>query len=213
MCNCTKDSLSRHRAAPQGDTRTKADGVHGRKVTDVFSKSKRSEVMARIRSRGNKSTEMAFARLLRAHRITGWRRHLSIKLSNGNKLAKTGGQVKPDFIFPKFRVAVFIDGCFWHGCRSHGSAPSGNREFWRHKLAANRTRDRYVNRMLRKAGWTVLRFWEHQIKRGSETIFQLQRKIDTYMAADRSLHRSEFPETRLTARRQGARTIVLEKIL
>lgn len=135
-------------------------------MADVFSKSKRSEVMARIRSQGNKATEIAFMTLLRSHGITGWRRHLSIALPRSKDGRQSrGGQVKPDFVFKERRVAVFVDGCFWHGCRIHSTVPDSNGEFWRAKLRNNRARDRYVDRALRQQKWTVLRFWEHQLAR------------------------------------------------
>jgi DNA mismatch endonuclease (patch repair protein) len=119
-------------------------------MADVFSKRKRSEVMSRIRSRGNKDTELALANIFRAQRITGWRRQASFF-------------GRPDFIFAKPRVALFVDGCFWHGCPKHATLPKSNREFWRRKLAANRARDALVTRMLRRAGWRVVRVWEHEL--------------------------------------------------
>jgi DNA mismatch endonuclease (patch repair protein) len=119
-------------------------------MADVFSKRKRSEVMSRIRSRGNKDTELVLAQIFRAHRITGWRRQASVF-------------GRPDFIFPKLKVALFVDGCFWHGCPKHATLPKNNREFWRRKLAANRARDAQVTRTLRRAGWRVVRVWEHEL--------------------------------------------------
>ena len=114
---------------------------------DVFTKAKRSAVMAAIRSRGNKATELRMVALFRAHGITGWRRH-----------ARVFG--KPDFVFRAGRIAVFVDGCFWHGCPRHGTMPAGNRAFWMAKLTRNAARDREVNRTLRKTGWRVVRVWE-----------------------------------------------------
>ena len=119
---------------------------------DVFTKAKRSEVMSKIRGKGNKDTEVALAKLFRANGITGWRRHYPI----------IG---RPDFAFPKQKLAVFVDGCFWHGCPKHGTRPKGNRQFWDAKLAGNKLRDRKVNRALRLLGWRVLRIWEHQLTR------------------------------------------------
>lgn len=124
-------------------------------MSDVFSPAKRSQVMARIRSRGNKDTELALIALMRRHRITGWRRSQAIF-------------GKPDFVFRRQRVAVFVDGCFWHGCPKHANAPVGNREFWEKKLDANRKRDRLVKRELRRRGWRVLRIWEHELQRRNE---------------------------------------------
>lgn len=119
-------------------------------MPDVFTKAKRSEVMSRIRGQGNKDTELALIRIFRAHRISGWRRHQPIF-------------GKPDFVFQKLRLAVFVDGCFWHGCPQHGTKPKNNGAFWRRKLAANRTRDQLVTRTLRSGGWFVLRIWEHEL--------------------------------------------------
>jgi DNA mismatch endonuclease (patch repair protein) len=72
-------------------------------------------------------------------------------------------RVSVDFVFRKERVAVFVDGCFWHACPRHGTMPAGNRAFWNAKLARNTERDGLVTRSLRKAGWTVLRIWEHDL--------------------------------------------------
>lgn len=69
---------------------------------------------------------------------------------------------RADMLFPSRRVAVFIDGCYWHGCPTHYQAPSRNADYWREKIAANRTRDRDTDRRLRDAGWTVVRIWEHE---------------------------------------------------
>lgn len=150
-------------------------------MPDVFSKAKRAAVMARIRSRGNWDTELALAALLRRHRLGGWRRQVVIR---SPKSEVRSFKVRPDFVFPQERVAVFVDGCFWHGCPRHSpptrwlrksSMPEASRpargrpartgkRFWREKLAANRARDRAVNRALRAAGWRVVRIWEHELR-------------------------------------------------
>lgn len=119
-------------------------------MADVFSPAKRSAVMARIRSKGNFETELAMVRLLREYGFTGWRQHQSV-------------YGHPDFIFRKARVAVFVDGCFWHGCPQHGTIPVSNRPYWEHKLRRNYERDQQVNRELRKQGWKVLRIWHHEL--------------------------------------------------
>ncbi len=82
-------------------------------MVDVFTKQKRSQVMSRIRGSGNKETELALISLFKRRRITGWRRN-----------QKVFG--KPDFVFRSVRVAVFVDGCFWHGCPKHGTLPANN---------------------------------------------------------------------------------------
>lgn len=124
-------------------------------MADVFTKAKRSEVMSRIRGRGNRDTELALAKLFRAHRITGWRRHQ----------AMFG---KPDFVFSKLKLTIFVDGCFWHGCPKHGTQPATRRAFWENKFARNKTRDRLVNRTLRQRGWKILRIWQHELTRRNE---------------------------------------------
>jgi DNA mismatch endonuclease (patch repair protein) len=69
---------------------------------------------------------------------------------------------RPDVVFPKHRIAVFVDGCFWHGCPIHGTQPATNREYWAKKIDANRHRDTSTTAALERDGWTVLRFWEHE---------------------------------------------------
>jgi len=142
-------------------------------MADVFSKKKRSELMACIRSHGNQATEVALARLFRRHGITGWRRQVEVRIKKAEgKIFK----VRPDFVFPKFRLAVFVDGCFWHGCPKHGTQPKGNRVFWKNKFARNKARDRRVNRALRRGGWRVVRIWECALKqRPLACVRQVQR--------------------------------------
>ena len=136
-------------------------------MADVFTKAKRSAVMALIRSRGNKDTELRMIALFRAHGITGWRRN-----------ARVFG--KPDFVFRAAKVAVFVDGCFWHGCPRHATMPRNNRAFWKAKFARNAARDREVTRTLRKAGWRVLRVWECALtrKRAVGTAARIARALD-----------------------------------
>lgn len=118
---------------------------------DKVSKEQRSRNMSAIKSRGNKTTEVKFIELLRENKITGWRRNIK----------KFGS---PDFIFPKLKIAVFIDGCFWHGCKRHCIMPKSNRIYWDGKIARNRKRDREVNRFYKNINWKVVRFWEHEFK-------------------------------------------------
>lgn len=134
-------------------------------MPDVFTKAKRSEVMSRIRGRGNKETEIILAKLLRAHGITGWRRHTALF-------------GRPDFSFAKQRVVVFVDGCFWHSCPKHSNMPANNREFWQQKLAANTARDQLVTKTLRRAGWRVVRIWEHDLtKRSTGCVARIRRAL------------------------------------
>jgi DNA mismatch endonuclease (patch repair protein) len=72
------------------------------------------------------------------------------------------GAVRPDILFPTARVAVFVDGCFWHGCPEHGEFPVANADFWREKIESTRIRDSVQAARLEDAGWTVVRVWEHE---------------------------------------------------
>ncbi len=72
-------------------------------------------------------------------------------------------RARPDIAFPGARVAVFLDGCFWHRCPEHGSAPKANEQYWTPKLARNVERDRRIDGALSAAGWTVVRVWEHEL--------------------------------------------------
>ena len=153
-------------------------------MADIFTKKKRSEVMSRIRSTGNKNTELALAAMFRAAGITGWRRQqklrveelpvarkrTGVKCTKDSRLPDPNSQkmflrVRVDFVFRTARVAVFVDGCFWHGCPRHYRAPDSARAFWRNKVETNRARDLRVSRGLRAAGWTVLRVWECALSR------------------------------------------------
>lgn len=153
-------------------------------MSDVFDAKKRSEVMSRIKGTGNKSTELALVQLMRAARITGWRRHVEIKLRYQGRHAHksaaiTQFMVKPDFIFRAVRLAVFVDGCFWHQCSLHSSLPANNRAFWVAKLRRNVSRDRRSTRLLRLSGWSVLRLWEHDLADCLGTIRRLRRCLTT----------------------------------
>ena len=133
-------------------------------MPDVFTKEKRSEVMSRIKGKGNKDTELAMIQILRKHHISGWRRNQAVL-------------GKPDFIFPKQKIALFVDGCFWHGCPlpKHSNMPKNNPKFWAKKLQANKDRDKFVNRELRKLGWRVLRVWEHELKEPLRVVAKLRK--------------------------------------
>jgi len=145
-------------------------------MPDVFTKRKRSEVMSRIRGAGNKDTELRLIQIFRAAGIIGWRRR-----------SKLIG--RPDFVFPRSigsglkrtkPVAVFVDGCFWHGCSKHATWPKGNAAFWRKKILGNKARDRRINRALRKRGWIVIRIWEHELRRRDEV--KLMRRLRKVLA-------------------------------
>jgi DNA mismatch endonuclease (patch repair protein) len=116
----------------------------------------RSRIMRSNKSRGNVSTELTLVQLMRSRGIRGWRRGIAI----------TG---KPDFVFQRQRLAIFIDGCYWHGCKCR-RLPKTNQSYWQQKFLANQERDRRVTTRLRKTGWSVMRFWEHQLKRSPKRV-------------------------------------------
>jgi DNA mismatch endonuclease (patch repair protein) len=137
-------------------------------MVDVFTRKKRSEVMSRIRGSENRDTELRLISIFRRYRVTGWRRRTPIF-------------GKPDFVFPKEKLAVFVDGCFWHGCPKpkHSGLPKSNVEFWTRKFANNVARDRLVTQRLKKAGWRVLRVWECDLvpQREKRIIRRLERAL------------------------------------
>jgi DNA mismatch endonuclease (patch repair protein) len=111
----------------------------------------RSRMMAAVRGKRNKTTEMKIRFAMVRAGVCGWHLH------------SPGLPGRPDFYFAKHRIAVFTDGCFWHGCAACGHLPTSNAEFWAEKIKRNQTRDKRVNEELVKMGVRVIRFWEHEI--------------------------------------------------
>ena len=111
----------------------------------------RSELMSKVRGKGNKTTEIRLAKLFRKSGLKGWRSHWPLP-------------GKPDFVWPRLKVAVFVDGCFWHGhdC-GRNLRPKTNPERWSAKIHNNQRRDRRVVRELRVMGWSAIRIWECQL--------------------------------------------------
>ena len=130
-------------------------------MTDTFNKKERSRIMASVRSRGNSSTELKVLRILSDNKIKGWRRHWRVEGS-------------PDFAFPKFKVALFIDGCFWHGCARCYRAPKSSQAYWEAKILRNKQRDLNVSRSLKKIGWKVLRIKECQLKFSKRVLWRIK---------------------------------------
>jgi DNA mismatch endonuclease (patch repair protein) len=119
--------------------------------------------MATVRSKGNRTTELALGKLLWAAGLRGYRKQWPV-------------DGKPDFAWPGRKVAVFVDGCFWHGCRCK-YLPHTNQEFWRKKIETNRRRDRRITARLRRDGWIVIRIKECAINRQS-TLSRIAAAID-----------------------------------
>jgi DNA mismatch endonuclease, patch repair protein len=124
-------------------------------MVDSITQEERSSLMSKVRSTGNRSTEKRVEASLKSAGITGWKKHP--KRISGC----------PDFYFPDAKVAVFVDGCFWHACPRCGRLPSSNAEYWIPKIDSNRRRDNRVRRHLRKQGLHVMRIWEHEVRRAS----------------------------------------------
>ncbi len=118
-------------------------------MVDVLTPTQRKYCMSRIRGKDTKP-EIVLRKLLWS---AGYRYRLKSRLPG-----------KPDIVFPRHKLAVFIDGCFWHGCPKHAVMPKTNRTFWREKLTRNMQRDREVNVRIREMGWRVVRVWEHEIR-------------------------------------------------
>jgi DNA mismatch endonuclease, patch repair protein len=113
-----------------------------------------SQCMKKVRVRDNKE-EIAVRRFLFAN---GYHFRVQYKPKD-----PTIGRSSIDIAFPQKKIAIFIDGCFWHGCDQHGQIPKTNNKWWRNKFAENRASDEKVNKILSEAGWLVRRFWSHQI--------------------------------------------------
>jgi len=126
----------------------------------------RSENMRAIRSFGNRTTELRLKGILVQRAISGWTLH------NKDILGI------PDLFFPREQVAVFVDGCFWHGCPKCGHIPKTNRAYWRAKISLNRARDARFTRQLRRLGFSVVRLWECDLRtRPSVCLRRIQRAL------------------------------------
>jgi DNA mismatch endonuclease, patch repair protein len=123
----------------------------------------RSQIMASVGSAGNRTTEMRMASLLRSSGLSGYRKQWHVR-------------GKPDFAWPGVKIALFVDGCFWHGCPHCRRASKSNRKFWRQKVVNNQARDRRVAAFLRRRGWKVLRVWECAVTE-SRTVRRIERAL------------------------------------
>lgn len=128
-------------------------------------KAARSLLMSKVKGKGNLSTEIRLLGILRANKISGWRRHIGVKGT-------------PDFGFHKQKVAIFVDGCFWHGCPQCYRQPKSNKGFWRNKVLSNKIRDAEVNAFLRRKGWNVCRIRECQFKKPLNVIRRLKKLLN-----------------------------------
>ena len=132
-------------------------------MADVFSSDKRSEIMKKVKPAGNKTTELQMIKAFEDFKISGWRRHYDVK---GH----------PDFVFTKKRIAIFVDGCFWHGHDCRNTRPENNKEFWEKKRNRNIQHDKEITLRFESRGWTVIRIWECELKKKNRE--QLEKKLD-----------------------------------
>lgn len=136
-------------------------------MADTFSKEKRSEIMAAIHSKNTYSTERRLRAGLAFAGISGWRM---------NAADLTG---KPDFVFDEKKIIVFVDGCFWHGCKCKRLSKT-HKSFWKNKIETNIARDKRVSRALRRQGWKVVRIKEHELKSSlPKTVKKIRRVISS----------------------------------
>ena len=134
-------------------------------MADVFDKQTRSKIMSKVKSKNNKSTELKMIEYFKEIELKGWRRNY-----------KLFG--KPDFTFPKKRVVVFVDGCFWHGHNCRNLKPKQNKEYWEKKIKRNKERDKLVTETLTQKGWKVYRIWECQLKKkNKENLMKILEEI------------------------------------
>lgn len=120
-------------------------------MPDIYDKGKRSEIMSGIRSKQNRSTELKLISIFNTYGVTGWRRNYNVK---GH----------PDFVFLKHRIAIFVDGCFWHGHNCRNTKPKTNADYWENKIKHNIMRDQKINTLFQDRGWIVVRVWECELK-------------------------------------------------
>jgi len=126
-------------------------------MSDVFSKDKRSEIMSKVRSSGNRSTELQLIAFFKENHITGWQRHYNVI---GH----------PDFVFKERRIALFVDGCFWHGHDCRNTRPIENAEYWQKKREHNIQHDIKIMQHFEERGWRVIRVWECELKKKNKPI-------------------------------------------
>ena len=126
-------------------------------MSDIFPKEKRSAVMKAVKSRNTKTTELKMIEIFKEFHIIGWRR-----------ICPLIG--KPDFVFPKKRIVIFVDGCFWHGHDCRNVTPSDNAEFWEVKRLYNKKHDEEVTQTLVQKNWTVIRIWECELKKKNREV-------------------------------------------
>lgn len=125
-------------------------------MADVYDKATRSDVMRKVRSKGNRSTELRLIEIFHEQGIIGWRRNYPVK---GH----------PDFVFPQKKIAIFVDGCFWHGHDCRNTRPKEHEEYWTKKRERNIAHDIAITSVFENRGWLVIRIWECEMKKKNQS--------------------------------------------
>jgi len=162
-------------------------------MTDIFSKKKRSEIMSKVKNKGSK-IEVAFQKKL-------WAEGFRYRKNS----AKYFG--KPDIVLPKYQTVIFIDSCFWHGCKKHVTMPKTRKDFWVQKIERNKERDKEVSRYYKKNEWKIFRIWEHDLKKNS---FNFDFKVITscYVTEKDEIGMREHIDREVQRYRQFAYTVL-----
>ncbi|MDD5186800.1 MAG: very short patch repair endonuclease [Methanoregula sp.] len=132
-------------------------------MTDVLTPEQRKHNMSCIHGK-NTEPEIIFRKILWSQGIRGYRIHYNLP-------------GKPDIVFTKKKIAIFIDGCFWHKCPVCFQEPETRKEFWMKKIQSNVDRDKKVDERLKDEGWTVFRFWEHDVRKNPDAIVKVISKM------------------------------------
>lgn len=133
-------------------------------MADTFDQEKRSAIMKSVKSSGNKSTELRLISYFKENGITGWRRKYPVK---GH----------PDFVFIEKKIAIFVDGCFWHGHDCRNTRPKQNEDYWRKKRIRNIAHDQMITELFINRGWTVIRIWECELKKKNSDLLRDKLKL------------------------------------
>lgn len=132
-------------------------------MADTVSKKKRSEIMSAVRSKDTK-IEIAFRKAI-------WRK--------GFRYSKNSSKYfgKPDIVLKKYKTAIFLDSCFWHGCKKHCRIPRARKKYWTEKIERNKQRDKEVDRYYKKIGWKIIRVWEHETEHTDSIICKIIKSL------------------------------------
>ncbi len=136
-------------------------------MTDLFTIEKRSEIMSKIRKKDTK-IEIEFRKIL-------WNKGFRYRIDYKNLIGR------PDIVFKSKKIAIFIDGCFWHKCLTCYKEPKSNKSYWLPKIENNLKKDIIVNNKLREEGWIIIRIWEHELKKKNNLEKKANEIIENYL--------------------------------